>query len=482
MGLAAKGTILAGKYALSRCLGEGGMGSVWAAEHLTLRSRVAIKLIHPQLAVNPMAETRFLREARAAATLRSPYVVGILDHGIDDGTPYIVMELLEGESLAARLKRVGKLAPAETASLLGNVAYAMTKAHEAGIVHRDLKPDNIFIVRTEEDREIAKVLDFGVAKIIGSGTAPSGLGTRTGAAIGTPYYMSPEQAEGHKHVDYRSDLWALGVTAYECLVGRRPFESEGYSWVLAICAGPLPIPSRRGNVPDGFDAWFARACARDPAERFPSAKEQAAELQRICQFGRETSPSAPFDLAHAPDAPISTTHVEGLDPAGSVRAQTTTTIPLTTRSKGPRRHGPLRALTPYLAAATLGAGFFVSYVMRGDGNKETTPPVDDTVARGAAGLPAPAYVPTAEMPRMSEVSPAAAASSAPAPAASFASPPRLARPKKGIDLPVAPEARSPQGAGSTSKPREVPQSNGAASSNSAAPPPAASDAPINLGI
>ena len=154
--------VLAGKYKLVHQLGKGGMGTVWLAHHLTLQSPVAIKLIEPQIASNPEALARFMREARAAAALRSPHVVQILDHGVDDGTPYIAMELLEGESLAARLRKVGRLSPEDTARILTHTARAVSRAHEVGVVHRDLKPDNIFLIENEEE-ELAKVLDFGIA-------------------------------------------------------------------------------------------------------------------------------------------------------------------------------------------------------------------------------------------------------------------------------------------------------------------------------
>jgi serine/threonine-protein kinase len=277
-------TVLAGKYKLVHQLGKGGMGSVWLAQHLTLHSPVAIKLIDAQIANHPEALARFMREARAAAALRSPHVVQILDHGVDNGTPYIAMEVLEGESLATRLRKVGRLSPENTARILTHTGRAVARAHEAGVVHRDLKPDNIFLIENEEE-ELAKVLDFGIAKSTVVGFGMSAVAdTRTGALMGTLHYMSPEQTEGVKSVDFRTDIWAMGVIAFECLVGRRPFEGEAVgALVLEICSRPLPVPSRMGAVPAGFDAWFARACARLPADRFPSAREAAADLRRICQ-------------------------------------------------------------------------------------------------------------------------------------------------------------------------------------------------------
>ncbi|HET9957124.1 MAG TPA: serine/threonine-protein kinase [Polyangiaceae bacterium] len=271
------GEILGGRYRLIRPLATGGMGSVWKAEHLSLNAAVALKLIEGPAQLDSSATLRFLREARLAAALRSPHVVQILDQGIDGTTPYIAMELLEGESLADRLERVGRLSAAETARVIQHLARAMTRAHEAGIIHRDLKPENIFIVRND-DEEIFKVFDFGIAKV----EAPVGNATRTGSLLGTPSYMSPEQAEGAKTLDQRTDIWALGVIAYRCLLGQLPFcEPTLPQLVLAICTRPLPVPSRKGSVPEGFDAWFARACARSPADRFASARRASAELSAV---------------------------------------------------------------------------------------------------------------------------------------------------------------------------------------------------------
>jgi serine/threonine-protein kinase len=284
--------VIAGKYQLLKQLGRGAMGSVWQARHLTLRSAVAIKLMDPAIGLSSTGVQRFLREARAAAGLRSPHVVQILDHGVDQGTPYIVMEMLEGESLAARLERVRRLSPAETARIVSHVARALSRAERAGIVHRDLKPDNVFLVGNE-DEELAKVLDFGIAKVHGDGGFEQSReeSTAAGALLGTPYYVSPEQAEGLKSVDHRTDIWSLGVMTYECLLGRRPFDGDTLpALLLAICSGKPPVPSAHGFVPHGFDAWFARACAHAPQSRFASAKEAANQLLVLCG-GRASTPS-----------------------------------------------------------------------------------------------------------------------------------------------------------------------------------------------
>jgi serine/threonine protein kinase len=286
------GQLLGGKYRLIRPLGKGGMGWVWHAHHLTLNAPVALKLINAAYEDADMVQ-RFLGEARMAAQLRSPHVVQILDYGVDDGIPHIAMELLEGESLAERLGRDGRLSPGETARVVQHVVRAIARAHDSGIVHRDLKPENVFLVQNE-DEQIAKVLDFGIAKgsaaQLGNSAAAA---TKSGALLGTPYYMSPEQVDDVKAVDHRADIWALGVLAYRCLLGRLPFEGDGVGRVvLAICSHPLPIPSERGAVPEGFDAWFARACAREPGARYDSARRAGRELVALC-LGQSPSESTP---------------------------------------------------------------------------------------------------------------------------------------------------------------------------------------------
>ncbi len=268
----AANVVIAERFRLNRQLGQGGMGSVWHATHLALDIPCAVKFIEGEIAELPEAQARFEREAKAAAQLRSPHVVQILDHGVWLGTPYIAMELLDGEDLGKRLQRLGRMAPHDVLRIVGQVCRALTRAHAVGIVHRDLKPDNIFLV-PDDDREIAKVLDFGIAKATGSGI--DGSNTKTGAMLGTPYYMSPEQAQGIKAVDQRSDLWSLAVIVFQALTGKLPFESEALGDLLVrIIVAPVPMPSSFvTDLPPAFDRWWERASQRDPAARFQSARE-----------------------------------------------------------------------------------------------------------------------------------------------------------------------------------------------------------------
>ncbi len=280
--------LIAGKYLLVGIIGRGGMGSVWEGRHTSLGKRVAIKFIEAEYANSTEARQRFDNEAHAAARIQSKHAIEIYDHGVtDDGKPYIVMEFLSGEPLDKRIERMGRLSLQETARILQQVCRGLARAHEQGVIHRDLKPENIFLVKSfDDDEEIAKVLDFGIAKMKGPpGSSPGGSGgvssgTKTGSVLGTPFYMSPEQARGLKIVDHRTDVWSLGVIAYKCVTGVLPFEGESVGDLLVkICTSPLPVPSQfLQGLPLAFDQWFARALDRDPERRFATVQELSDAL------------------------------------------------------------------------------------------------------------------------------------------------------------------------------------------------------------
>ncbi len=280
------GTLLVGKYRVTRELGRGGMAAVYEAEHVNIGKRVAVKVLAAELANSAIVIERFIREARAAASVKSPYIVEVYDSGrLEDGRPFIAMELLEGESLYDRMARVRLIDPATTVRIIGQVAKGLTKAHAIGIVHRDLKPENIHLCKGEDGEEIAKILDFGLAKFYSPMKTDEKTArlTREGAVFGTPAYMSPEQVKGQGSVDHRADLWALGCMAYECLTGRPVWNTEqGVAMTFAaIATSPLPLPSRfRPDLPPAFDLWFKRALERSADARFQTAKELADELAR----------------------------------------------------------------------------------------------------------------------------------------------------------------------------------------------------------
>jgi eukaryotic-like serine/threonine-protein kinase len=304
--------LVAGRYALTRMIGRGGMGEVWEARHHSLGTLVAIKFIDARHVASPQALARFQNEAHAAAAIQSRHAITVIDHGVTDtGRPYIVMELLSGESLQSRLERVGRLTPPETVHIVTQVSRALSVAHAARIVHRDLKPDNIFLTRDEEG-EIAKVLDFGIAKL-GLGGMPSA--TRTGTLLGTPYYMSPEQVREAREVDARSDIWSLGVITFQCMTGSLPFAAQTVGDLfLQICTMPVPLPSQFArDLPPALDVWFLHATEREPVRRFASAAEAADELARVCGLSSRRLADAPAKtvladtalLGAAPPPPLS---------------------------------------------------------------------------------------------------------------------------------------------------------------------------------
>ncbi|WP_438000335.1 protein kinase [Sorangium sp. So ce185] len=276
----APGSVIGGKYRIERPLSQGGMGSVWVARHVTLGSPVAVKLMAPELAAVPSFVARFEREARIAANLQSPHVVHVQDHGIDGGHPYLVMELLHGEDLEARLKRVRRLSVSSATRILMQAGRALRRAHEAGLVHRDLKPGNLFLARVD-DEEVVKILDFGIAKDISG--RPMTEVTRTGEVLGSPYYMSPEQVRGERDIDHRSDLWSLAVILFRAITGELPFPGDELGSVFAkILVDPPPRPTRAApDLPRAIDSFFARALERDRTQRFQSVNEMLDDLARI---------------------------------------------------------------------------------------------------------------------------------------------------------------------------------------------------------
>ncbi|MFI5297540.1 MAG: serine/threonine-protein kinase, partial [Polyangiales bacterium] len=245
------GLLIADRYRLDRRLGMGGMGEVWAATHTVTGRASALKFVRTRVDSGEESKQRFEREARASTAVSHPNVIEVRDYfWLEDGTPVMVMDLLAGESLRDRLTRAGRLTVEETCTILAQVISAVGAAHAAGVVHRDLKPDNIFLARSDDGAEVAKVLDFGVAKLIGASELPAQL-TEPGVIMGTPWYMAPEQASGEHDVDERADVWAIGVIAYECLSGDRPVRGDNLGKVLLqVLSGSIaPLATVTEGVP-----------------------------------------------------------------------------------------------------------------------------------------------------------------------------------------------------------------------------------------
>ncbi|MBW2456780.1 MAG: serine/threonine protein kinase [Deltaproteobacteria bacterium] len=284
------GTRITDEVVLLRPLGEGAMSSVWVAEHETLGHEVAVKIMARALTRDATERARFKREAKLAEQLKSARITKSYGHGLtEQNTPYLIMELLEGETMAARLDEVGKMRPDLVVTILQQIASALDEAHALGIVHRDIKPANIFLLADDEEVRI-KVLDFGMAKRLGSDN-PSVV-TEAGTAVGTPDYMSPEQLRNARGVDFRADLWAMGVVAYRALTGQRPFVSTTFAGLcMAICTGRYPPPSEVDDtVPPELDTWFDKALDLEPDNRFASANETADTLGVALGFAEPVVP------------------------------------------------------------------------------------------------------------------------------------------------------------------------------------------------
>ncbi|MFY0569632.1 protein kinase domain-containing protein [Archangium lansingense] len=296
------GRRIGSRYVLERKVAGGGMGAIWVALDSQLQRRVALKLMAPERIASSSARHQFEQEAKAVAQLRNPHVVQIHDYGVDGGTPFIVMELLEGEDLETRLERQGRLAPVVLASLLNQVARALTSAHACGVIHRDLKPANLFLARVDSE-EVVKVLDFGLARL-GAGGATSA--EELGRVMGTPRYMSPEQRRGEAWVDHRTDLWALGVVVYRALTGRFPFSADalselGRSGTISFAEPPSTLVPELGQ---GVDAFFSRALDPDPSRRFQSARELAAAFASLVETSRPSRAAKILVIDDEPDVAL----------------------------------------------------------------------------------------------------------------------------------------------------------------------------------
>lgn len=272
------GDVIADKFLIERILGAGGMGVVVVARHVHLDQRVAIKFLLPAVAKSPEAVARFAREARAAAKIQSEHVARVLDVATHDGTPYMVMEYLEGQDLESTLQELGTLPIDKAIDYVLQALEALAEAHVAGIVHRDLKPANIFLARRADGSSIVKILDFGISKLSG-GSDPQI--TTTSAQMGSPLYMSPEQLRRTKDVDARADIWSLGVILQELIVGEAPFMSETLPEIIAMILSepPLSMRLRRPDVPSQLEAVIRRCLEKRPGDRYPNVAALAVALQ-----------------------------------------------------------------------------------------------------------------------------------------------------------------------------------------------------------
>ena len=465
-----EGEVLGGKYRLEREIGRGAMGTVWSAVHLTLGQRVAIKLISAEHAQSVEARQRFSTEAKAAARLRSRYVVQVYDDGeTPAGTPYIVLEYLDGETLEQRLEREHDLPLNDAVRITRHVARALSRAHAQGIVHRDLKPGNVFLTRSDDDEMgwIAKVLDFGIAKLEEHGIAST---TKTGTLLGTPLFMSPEQVRGASSVDSRTDLYALGMLFYNMMTGTYAFNGESFTDVLvAICGAPLPdLRVAAPWVPASVAEWFQRACARDANLRFQSADEMVEALDMALgvstgAYSRQSSPEFTLDTLRGHAPPVahavpratpsdsgqyakSATQVLGMDPALLQSNPGSTLNPeltIPTSSRVPLVLGGAVLLLLLLGGAALVFGRSKPAAQASD-LAAVPSGLSASVVASAAPIPPPP--PSAPSSEAAAASPSAAAL---APVPAITSPVKAApRPHSSLAAPAARTTKSPTNQGS----------------------------------
>jgi eukaryotic-like serine/threonine-protein kinase len=429
------GELVGAKYRIVRMLAEGGMGVVYEAQHTVVRRRFAVKFLRPDLAERRDILNRFQREAEAAGALESEHVAAAVDFGIaPDGTPYIVMEYLVGESVAVLLEREGRLPVTRAADLASQASRGIQVAHLSGIIHRDLKPQNLFVCRRQDGTDLLKILDFGVAKL--QAIDEMNASTRTGTVLGTVAYMSPEQARGDKVVDQRSDVYALGAILYELVSRRKPHPGESHNAVLHhISTHPaVPLESVQPGLPEAFVAIVGRALSSDPCARPPSAEalaEALAPFAERCVWAapklEDSGPTraevsstllAPADPARAMP-PASSLAALTVDDHGGGSAPTLTPTPAP--GAAPRsvvRLRPMVALGAALAVGlvvVVGVGRQRSTVARPASGGEAAKPTEvaqrtptaPSAAATSPGAVAPAVIPPESGPvKMSGVVPA----------------------------------------------------------------------------
>jgi eukaryotic-like serine/threonine-protein kinase len=449
---------------LLRPLAQGGMGKVWVAEHLVLDTKVVVKLMSKEMEGLAGAADRFAREAAVAAQVKSPHVVQVFDSGVTGGgVTYIVMELLEGHDLGAELAARGRMAPSEVAVVIGQLGKALASAHRAGVIHRDIKPDNVFLCEVEGGEPFVKLLDFGTAK--DEAHAPNT--TTQGQLIGTPYYMSPEQILGEE-IDVRTDIWSLGVVAFEALTGTRPFEGVTVGAItLAIHATRPRLTSIVPELPVALDDWFAQACARDPADRFQTARAAANAL--ALAISGEAAPSTPESSARSlvdPTPRLAPHSAESSARHPAMVASVATSLSSTLSST---RQKERRTMMWLAGAVVVCALIGMTALLTSDPDRHATlPDQGPTMSAMPTTAPSP---PASQAPAPSH------APAPPPPSAPIATPIATPRPTLAPLPPTHPPPTSASASASTSASASAPAS---ASASASASPPDIPTAPLDL--
>ncbi|MBL9027823.1 MAG: serine/threonine protein kinase [Myxococcales bacterium] len=459
------GQVVDGKYRIVRLLGQGAMGAVFEGENVRIHRRVAIKVLHAAVAARKDLVDRFEREAQAAGRIGSAHIVEVLDLGeLPDGSRYLVMEYLDGEALSGRMQSCGRMLPGQILPILRQLLVGLGAAHQAGIVHRDMKPDNVFLLKELAGQpDFVKVLDFGVSKFNVLNSEEASM-TKTGAVMGTPYYMSPEQAKGARDLDARSDLFAVGVILYEAVTGNVPFDGETFNELMFKIALQDPPPPE--TIVPGLDPAIGRmirkAMAREPGQRFQSAADFIAAIDEWLRTGRVSHSQPPLGgaaLAEGPTIPAPGGGPGG--PHGRTKAEwSTSEVRATKPSKAP--------LVAALAVALLGAGGAGAYLLR-----------DKIGLGGATAAAAPSAV-VSEPPKTEEKATPPAASDKPAADA----PPSSAEAAASQSAPPAESAAPVASSGSSSSGSKPTKTGGGATKPPAAPTtakPTAAPPPTSTG-
>jgi hypothetical protein len=382
------GEVVGDKYRVDRVLGEGGMGIVIAATHLHLEQKVALKFLLPSMAANAEIVQRFLREARAAVKIHSEHVARVLDVGTHEGSPYMVMEYLEGGDIARVLAERGVLPLGEAVGYVLEACEAIAEAHSLGIVHRDLKPANLFLAHRPAGKPAVKVLDFGISKA--PATASDAVLTKTSAVMGSPSYMSPEQLVSAASVDARADVWALGVVLYEMLTCALPFTAPSMPELVAaiLQRAPQPMAAVREDVPDGMQAVVDRCLQKDPARRYGNVAELARAL-------------LPFGPPRSEQSVERIEHVLGL--SGTALPNTVTSEPpgtgagastfTPTTSHAPLAGGRTLLFSGLAAAIAVGGVIAAALALRASGHRAANQPAASAVTLTVATAPSAVLAP-----------------------------------------------------------------------------------------
>ena len=387
-----------GNYVVRDKIGEGGMGVVFRAEHPHINRRVAIKVLHPGADRNPEVVHRFFNEARAATEIRNEHIVEVLDFGtLPEGMPYLVMEWLDGESLGSLLRTTRKLPLGQAALIMSGIARALRAAHGKGVVHRDLKPDNVFLVKRDGEPDLVKVLDFGIAKLLATGM-PVQYQTQTGAIIGTPAYMSPEQCRGAKEIDHRTDVYALGVIGYQMLTGRLPFAADALGELLLkhLTETPAPADSLEPSVPPAVSQILSAALEKEPEKR-PGLDQIQFIMEAVM-----AAEAAPRMGEATITAALSSRFPSAAQPAGphTTLGASASEVGLERKLPRPRRTGLLAGGVAVVAVLVVG-GTIAAVRGRG-GHVVQSPPVAPAPAPVAIPAPPPVAPPEPKPDRVVE--------------------------------------------------------------------------------